>query len=78
MRERAAEFGGGKIADGRGAVPAQLGRSFAAGQSAFGNGVAGMQVGPVRGDVEAVGFGGNESVFVGFGCGQSFCRVQVH
>ena len=30
------------------------------------------------GDVEAAGFGGDQSVFVGFGCGQSFGRIQLH
>ena len=37
-----------------------------------------MQVGPVRGDMEAAGFGGDEGVFVGFGGGQGFIRIQLH
>jgi hypothetical protein len=29
-----------------------------------------MDVGPVSGDVESLGFDGDQSVFVGLGCGQ--------
>jgi hypothetical protein len=34
------------------------------------NPVAGMQIGPVRRDLEPPGFGGGEGVFVGFSGGQ--------
>jgi len=37
-----------------------------------------MQVGPVGGDVEAAGFGGDQGVFVGFCCGQGAVRIQLH
>jgi hypothetical protein len=36
-----------------------------------------MDVGPVSGDVESSGFSSDQGVFVGLGCGQSACRVQL-
>jgi hypothetical protein len=37
-----------------------------------------MEVGPVGGDVEATGFGGDQGMFVGFSCGQGVVRIQLH
>jgi hypothetical protein len=45
-------------------------------QLARGYGVAGMEVGPVRRDVEPAGFGGGQGVFVGLGGGAG--RIQFH
>jgi hypothetical protein len=48
-----------------------------AGNAALGEGVAGVEVGPVCGDVESSGFSSDQGLFVGLGCGQSACRVQL-
>jgi hypothetical protein len=37
-----------------------------------------MDVGPVSGDVESSGFGGDKGVFVGLGCGQGAGGVQLN
>jgi hypothetical protein len=42
---------------------------FAPGQPTLRDGVSGMDVGPVCGDVESSGFSGDQGVFVGLGCG---------
>jgi hypothetical protein len=63
------EFGGTEPRDGRGAVPTKPDRMFAPGQPTLRDGVSGMDVGPVCGDVESSGFGGDQGVFVGLGCG---------
>jgi hypothetical protein len=52
-----------------GCRPRQLTGSFAPGQPTLRDGVVGMDVGPVCGDVESSGFGGDQGVFVGLGCG---------
>jgi hypothetical protein len=72
-----AEFGGGEVADCRGAVPAQPDRVFGAGQPALCNRVAGVQVGPMPSDAEAAGFGGDQGVFVGLRRGQGLRRIQL-
>ena len=73
----AAEFGGCEVGDGGGAVPAQPDRMFGAGQPTVGDGVAGVQVGPVGGELQPSGFGGDQGVFVGLGCGQSVGGIQL-
>ena len=73
-----AEFGGGEVGDGGGAVPTQPHRMLTAGQPTLGYGVAGVEVGPVGGDLEPSGFGGGQGVFVGLGCGQGAGRIQLH
>jgi hypothetical protein len=73
----AAEFGGCEVGDGGGAVPAQLDRVFGAGQPTLHHGVAGMQVGPMGGDLESADLGGDQGVFVGLGCSQGGCGIQL-
>ena len=73
----AAEFGGCEVGDGGGAVPAQPDRMFGAGQPTLYHGVAGVQVGPVGGELQPSGFGGDQGVFVGLGCGQSVGGIQL-
>ncbi len=51
---------------------------FGAGQPTHGDGVAGVQVGPVAGDVESAGFGGDQVVFVGLSSGQGAGLIQLH
>jgi hypothetical protein len=63
------QFGRTEARDGLGAVPAQLYRTFATGQPTLPDGVSGMDISPVSGDVESSGFGGDQGVFVGLGCG---------
>ena len=50
---------------------------FGAGQPALGNSGAGMQVCPMRSDLEPAGFGGDQGVFVSFGGGQRLGRIQL-
>ena len=69
------QLGGCEVADGGGAVATELDGVFGAGQPALHHGVAGMQIRPVRGKVEAAGFGGDQGVFVGFRGSQSLRRV---
>jgi hypothetical protein len=42
------------------------------------NSLAGMEVGPMSGELEPPGFGGDQGVFVGLGCGQGAGRIQLH
>jgi hypothetical protein len=49
-----------------------------AGQPVLGYGVSGMQVGPMGGDLESSGFGGDQGVFVGLRGGQGAGRIQLH
>ena len=65
------QFGGGEVPDSGGAVPAELDGVFGAGQPTLHHRVAGMQICPVRGEVEAAGFGGDQGVLVGFRGSQS-------
>ena len=69
MRSTQPSSAGAKSATVGVAVPAQLDGAFATGQPAFSDGVSGMDVGPMRGDVESSGFGGDQGVFVGLGGG---------
>ena len=48
-----------------------------AGNAALGEGVAGVEVGPMRRNVEAAGFGGDQGVFVVLCGGQRACGVQL-
>ena len=48
------------------------------GQPTLGNSVAGVQVGPMRSDLESSGFGGDQGVFVGLRGGQGAGRIQLH
>jgi hypothetical protein len=73
----AAEFGGCEVGDGGGAVPAQPDRMLGAGQPTVGDGVAGLQVGPVGGELQPSGFGGDQGVFVGLGCSESGGGIQL-
>ena len=73
----AAEFGGCEVGDGGGAVPAQPDQMLGAGQPALHHRVAGLQVGPVGGELQPSGFGGDQGVFVGLGCGQSLGGIQL-
>jgi hypothetical protein len=72
------QFGGCEVGDGGGAFPTQPHRMLTAGQPVLGYGVSGMQVGPMGGDLESSGFGGDQGVFVGLGCGQGAGRIQLH
>ena len=72
------QLGWREVAHSGGAVPAELDGVFGAGQPTLHHGVAGMQIRPVRGEVEAAGFGGDQSVFVGFRGSQSLRGIQLH
>jgi hypothetical protein len=48
---------------------------FGAGQPTLSNRVAGMQISPMRSDVEAAGFGGDQGVFVGLRGSQRLRRI---
>jgi hypothetical protein len=50
---------------------------FGAGQPTLRYGVAGMQVGPMRSDLESADLGGDQGVFVGLGCSQGFGGIQL-
>jgi hypothetical protein len=51
---------------------------FSAGQPTRNHSGAGMQIGPVRGDVEAPGCGGNQGVLVGLRGSQRLRRIPPH
>jgi hypothetical protein len=59
------EFGGAEAGHGWGALPAHPDWAFGAGQPTHHDRVAGMQVGPMRRNLQPAGFGGDQSVFVG-------------
>jgi hypothetical protein len=73
-----AEFGWGEVRDGGGAVPTQPDRMLTARQPTLRNSVAGMEVGPMSGDLEPPGFGGDQGVFVRLSSGQGAGRIQLH
>jgi hypothetical protein len=76
-RPTSGAHGSCEVADGRGAVPAQPDWVFGARDSALGQGVAGMQIGPMGGDLEPADLGGDHGVFVGLGGGQRAGRIQL-
>jgi hypothetical protein len=51
---------------------------FGAGQPAFRNRIPGVEIGPVGGDVEAAGLGGDQGVFVGLRGSQGLRGIQLH
>ena len=71
MRRTQPSSAAAKSATVGGALPAEPGRVLGAGNAALCDGVAGVEVGPMRRNVEAAGFSGDQGVFVGLGGGQS-------
>jgi hypothetical protein len=51
---------------------------FVAGQPASRNRTPGVEIGPVGGDVEAAGLGGDQGVFVGLRGSQGLRGIQLH
>jgi hypothetical protein len=49
-----------------------------AGQPTLRYGVSSMEVGPMGGELQPSGFGGDQDVFVGLGGGQGAGRIQLH
>ena len=76
--QHTAQFGGGEIPYCRGALPAQLDGVFSTGQPAVHHPLAGMQVGPMRGNLEPADLGGDQGVFVGLRSSQGASRIQLH
>jgi hypothetical protein len=75
--QHAAEFSSGEIPDGRGAVPTQPHRVLGARQPTLRDRLAGMQIRPMRRDLQTAGFGGDQGVFVSLRRGQRAGRVQL-
>jgi hypothetical protein len=62
----------------RGAVPAQPHRALYARDSAFCDGFAGVQVGPMSRNLKPADLRGDQGVFVGIGDGEGAGRIQLH
>jgi hypothetical protein len=73
-----AELGRREFGDRRGAFPAQPDRMFYTAATAGQDSLPGMQIGPMRGEVQAADLGGGEGVFIGLGGGQGAGRIQLH
>ena len=76
--QRTAEFGGGEIPDGWGALPTQPDWVFGAGQSALHNTLTWVKVCPMSRDQQPAGLGCDQDVFIGLRSGEGFCRIQLH
>jgi hypothetical protein len=67
-----------ETADGWGAVPAQPDRVFGAGQPTLHDRLAGMQVSPMRRDLQPADLRGDQGVFVGLSGGERAGAIQPH
>jgi hypothetical protein len=76
--QHAAEFSSGETADGRAALPAQPDRVFGARQPTLSDRFAGMQVRPVRRDLQPTDLRGDQGVFVSLRGSQGAGRVQLN
>ena len=73
-----AQLGWGKIADRRSAVSTEPHRILSAGQPALRDSIAGMEVSPMRRDLQPAGFRNDQRVFVSLRRGQRGGGIPLH